>query len=43
MSIGEWTIYFAKQDQKKLHKESNIELGLEGQIEFWQMSRGRSV
>lgn len=37
--LGEWTIYFAKQDQEKLSKESNVELGFEGQMEFWQVNQ----
>lgn len=37
--LGEWTIYFAKQDQEKLPKESNVELGFEGQMEFWQVNQ----
>lgn len=41
MSLEEWAVYFAKQDQEKLPKESNIEL--EGRIEFWQMSQGGGV
>lgn len=43
MSIEEWAIYFAKQDQEKLLKASNIELGLEGQIKFWQMRKAVGV
>lgn len=39
MSIEEGAIYFAKQDQEKHHKESNIKLGLGGQIEFWRISQ----
>lgn len=32
--LEKWTIYFAKRDQEKLPKESNVELGFEGQMEF---------
>lgn len=39
MSIEEGAIYFDKQDQEKHHKESNIKLGLGGQIEFWGISQ----
>lgn len=43
MNIEEWTIYFAKQDQEKLHKESNNQFGLETNTEFWQMSQVEGV
>lgn len=34
---------FAQKDQEKFHENSNIELGLERQIEFGQMSPGVGV